>query len=337
MKKGSKVAIVTITTLLVIAIIVLICLLVMKNQKDSNPEESTTNIENTNISENKKNEEKVLTSEELKEIEDYIKNNNKSLFLVPEYKEASEIDLYFQIRYINDKELKVQGASKAEEAKMYNKEFNANISEEDIDRVKNELPMSFVINKYTKNSLNKYLKENLDVNINDVDLSFLTYLDESDAYFMIEPTDAFEFNFKFVSGKVLNNGMYEIKYTQEDVYNNFKYNWTLTLEKNGEKYVFVSNVNDLSNKIENISKTPGLSKQRKAYSASLDCEIYYKNNTIYYAKLISNENIPIITTHYFENGEYLISKADKGTRLKPYNYEDYVADKIIELFKNNEL
>lgn len=303
--KKSKLIILTTTIVLLIAGI--ICY-IMLNQKD-NPNNTEPKIE-----------ARELTESELDGLYDYISNNSKMYFLASEYTKPEEINLYLQIIYGQDDELKTSVATEQELYDLGLDEDTMNfIKEEGFDKI-----------KITTEDMDKYLQDNLAVSSKDIDLGWMEYYSEKhDSYYYPEPSDAFAMNINFISGKINEEGLYIIKY--EDM---FEYDWTLTLKKVGEKYKFVSNISDVSGKIEEISKIENLEAIELQNEGSFEYVMYYANETLHYVEVYDADTEQLNSTYYYEDSECFACKMEVEYLLAYEEYDTY-GEYLYDLFVTN--
>lgn len=311
-KSKSKLALIMTIVLLVLVIVGLICYIVL-NQNNENELEKRPESE-------KIVNETELTTEEIEEIGEYLKNG-KLNFLASEYKEPKEANLYFQIiyGYNSDKDLKriVTYVDTDEEL------TNIGMTKEEIQTLKDFTKLA----KVTKKDLNEYLSNNLDVSTEDVNLDFMyKYSDTYGAYYFYEPTDAFPINAIITSGKIDQNGDYILEYEGD-----YGYSWTLTLRKDGENYKFRSNVNKLSDKIANIENKE-YDKRTEEYNEQLDCIMHYKDDTLYYAELVNKEDDDK-SVYYYEDNVCFACINNKGSILEYYNEYFNISKTILALFR----
>ena len=326
-KNKSKAVFITIIVLLVLVIAGLVCYIVLdkNNENKGKTEKQEQTIQNTPTPEaiqtsEETEQERELTTAELEEIEEYLKNG-KVNFLASEYNKPEDANLYFQIIYScfdEDLEKLITYVDSDKELK------NIGMTDEDIQILKEFTRMA----KITAKDLNEYLNNNLGVSIKDVNLDFIDkYSSDYDAYYFYEPTDAFIMNIMLISGTINKEGLYVIKYEGD-----YEYKWTLTLRKDGENYKFVSNINEASKKIGEIKETEGLTSKKLKYNDSVDCVIYYKNNELYYAELISeNDDNEERTTYYFDNSECFACVENVVYLSEYYDYE-VIGERIYEIF-----
>ena len=304
MKKSKLIILITIIVLLIAGIICYI----MFNPKD-NPNNTEPKIE-----------ARELTELELDGIYDYISNNSKMYFLASEYKKPEEINLYLQIIYGYDDELKTSVATEREL-------FDLGLDEETINFIREE---GFDKIKITAEDMDKYLQDNLAVSSKDIDLGWMEYYSEKhDSYYYSEPSDAFAMNINFISGKINEEGLYIIKY--EDM---FEYDWTLTLKKVGEKYKFVSNISDVSEKIEEISKIENLEAIELQNEDSFEYVMYYDNETLYYVEVYESDTEQLNSIYYYEDSKCFACKMEVEYLLAYEEYDTY-GKYLYEVFNTN--
>lgn len=318
-KSKSKVALIITIVLLILVIAGLICYIVLNSNNENELEEKPV-AEETSKPEDIVNE-RDLTTEEIAEIDEYLRNG-KLNFLASEYKEPKEANLYFQIiyGYNSDKDLKriVTYVDTDEEL------TNIGMTKEEIQTLKDFTKLA----KITKKDLNEYLSNNLGVFTEDLNLDFMyKYSDTYEAYYFYDPTDAFPINVVIISGKINQNGEYVLKYEGD-----YGYSWTLTLRKDGDNYKFVSNVNNLSDKIMNIENKE-YDKRTEEYSEQLDCIMHYEGDTLYYAELVNKEDDNDKSVYYYEDNVCFACINNKGSVLEYYNEYFNVSKTILSLFR----
>lgn len=340
-KSSNKATIAVVIICLLISIVaIVVCYLVLNDKISFGKKENTESKESketvvTATPVEAKSEEKDLTKAELTEFEEYIESGKVDL-LVAEFAEPEDVKLYMQLQYgeYGDDDLESEELTKQEEIDYFtiNKadiEYSLNQGltiEEYIEEVRDI--SGDPLKKYSKNSLNKYLKNTLGLTVDDVDLSFMTYMEKYDAYYMGRPSDAFMKEITLLSGKVNSEGLYFIKY--EDDYG---YEWTLTLKKNGEKYLFVSNVNNLSEKIKEIKNTSDLTVKEGEYNTSYDYKMYYKDKNLYYVEMKDKQMEDFSSTYYFENNKCIAQIMDSYYFEEYYEYTGTVPTELINIFK----
>lgn len=342
---SKKTTAITIAICLVIVIIAIVISVLALNGNFQDKKENTEpkSIEDENVvevTETPKTEEPdevkeiQLTDNQLLEIQEYIENG-KVKFLTSEFTKPEEADIYLQLQYGYDPELKVEEISLEEEVAYFSKQnisedfLNEHTIEEYIEETRNI--MGDPLKKFSKTNLDAYIKNNLGVATSDLDLSFLTYIEEFDAYYMERASDAFIKNIAVLSGKINKDGLYEVKYRST-----YAYTWIVTLRKEENRFIFVSNINNLSEKIAEIRKTKGLIVKEGQYNNALDYKMHYKDNALYYVEVYSESDTHYAPEqiYYYENNQ-CIACTTNVVGLEEYYEFDTLGNKLYDTFKAN--
>lgn len=311
-------ALIIILVVIIIALLATVGVFVFKlyNKDTENEKIGEKNLETSVPEEIIK--ERELSKKELEEIDDYLQNG-KIFFLATEYEKPEEANLYYQIHYGFDDELKKETMTKEEI-------ISVGIDEEILELT--------TVSKIKAKDMEEYIKDNLGISMKawkEKDSSDITYSSDYDIYYYYEPTDAYPPYSELISGKINKDGQYLIDYI--DGYN---YTWTVTLEKNDDRYVFVSNINSAKEKIDEIKAMTNLDTKTVNYNVNYDCKLYYKNDTLYYAELI-NANTEEMgelagktdAYYYFDNNKFLASIYKYDTEV--YS-SDFCSEQIQEIF-----
>ena len=341
--KKKKIVMIVVITVLVLIIIGLIGFIVWDKTRQTNNSENNLETKSTttpdvittaeapspkatdNIS-----KERELTITELNNIKEYLENNHKLLFLANEYKKPEDAKIYLQVMYeYDDSDLTRTVMTKQE---MISALFDNNGREYDEEEI-NDTYNDIMLYKIASKDLDEYIKKNLGISLSNLKNIDLEYVSSLDAYWVMQPKDAFELNIEMVSGQINKEGLYVVEYTD-----NYNYHWIATLKKNEESYVFVSNVNTVNSKIEKIENNSSkYSKKTKKYSDYLECVMYYEDNNLYYAELVpsnSDDYSSIYYIYYFENNVCFACINYKGSPIEYYSDYEIASKQILNLFED---
>lgn len=305
--KNSKVIItLTCTVIILLAIVGVLVYFLVINGKNSN---TTENNNTTNATDNPTSmaETRELTEKELKEFEEYFNDMENNGFLVATYENPKEIDLD-EVLYVNSigKEL-----TKQEENDYMHR---MNIEEMYTD-----------CTKYPKSDINNLLKEKLGISLNDVKTDFTyVYMQKYDAYFNMHG-DTNYLPVKCTSGIINNYGMCIVNYKMDTTER------TVTMKKENDKYIFVSNRNNTQEKVE---KEVGDIMLRSNLSSKEigDYTMYYENNNLCY---VVENNSEYGRTLYYKNNKCFavsITEENENTEILPVESSTGIGDEEYLLF-----
>lgn len=275
-----------------------------------------------------------LSITEINEIKKYM-DKDKVCLLAGEFKEAKDANLYFALQY--GTELKSEKATKQEELVYFainTDETNTMLQsgktmEDYIEQVRDI--MGDPIKKFSRENLDKYLKNNLDVTSKDVNLKFMTYVEKFDSYYMTRASDAYVRKITILSGKK-EDGIYTIKYKDE-----YNYTWTAKLKKDGSSYIILSNVNDVSDKIAEINEIKGLNKLEGNYNKTLKYYAYYKGSDLYYVVIYNTSTgMEALEEIFYYDDNTCIANVTESDYLEQYYDYSYMGDKLYEMFVANK-
>lgn len=309
--KNSKVIITLACTVVILLAIIggLVYFLVINSKNSNTTENNTTNNTTTNTTDNSNNkvEARALTEKELKEFEEYFNSMENNGFLVATYENPKEVDLG-EALYVNSigKQL-----TKEEEKDYMNKTH--------MDEMYTDCT------KYEKEDINKLLNEKLGISLNDITTDFTyLYIEKYDAYFNMHGDTNYLYA-KCKSGKINEDGLYIIDYEMNNTER------TVTMKKNNDKYLFVSNIDNTQVEVE---KEVGeiMLRSNLATKKVGDYTMYYENDNLYCAV---QEDSEYGRTLYYKNNKCFavsITEENENTVIQPIDNSTGVGDEEYLLF-----